>query len=82
MSGFTTLHEQIIDFERAWGTAGGPKIAAIWARFDMSYTRYTQLLQWAIDQPEALEHDAQTVNRLRRLREKRARVRSGGFGAA
>lgn len=59
---FTDLHRRILDFERAWGTSGGPKIAAIWGRFDgMSSTRYYQLLDWAIAQPEALEHDAQTV---------------------
>lgn len=77
MAEFTDVHRQILDLERAYAGSKVPKIPAIWGRFDFSPTRYYQLLDWALEQPEALEYDAQTVRRLLRLREKRAEVRAG-----
>lgn len=76
MAEFTDEHRNLIDFERAWWKYAGAKEAAIRDRFDMSSTRYYQALNWAIDQPQALEHDPMTVRRLRRLREQRAAQRS------
>lgn len=76
MAEFTDEHRDLIDFERTWWKYAGAKEAAIRTRFDLSPTRYYQMLSWAIDQPQALEHDPMTVRRLRRLREQRAAQRS------
>lgn len=83
MSDFTDLHRQIIDFERTIWKYAGAKEAAIRERFDISPTRYYQLLAWAIEQPEAVQHHAPTVHRLRRLRDKRIEARRRGpYGLA
>lgn len=79
MTEFTDLHRDVLDFERTVWKYAGAKEAAIRERFGISATRYYQLLAWAIDQPEALQHHAPTVHRLRRLRDKRADARHGGF---
>lgn len=76
MAEFTDEHRDMIDFERSWWKYAGAKEAEIRERFAVTSTRYYQLLNWAIDQPEALEHDPMTVKRLRRLREQRAARRS------
>lgn len=66
---------QLLDFEReAWQLAI-PKERAIRERFAFSPTRYHQLLNRLIDQPEALAYDPMVVRRLRRLREERRRKR-------
>jgi len=44
--------------------------------FDMSSTRYYQLLNALIDRPEALAHDPMLVKRLRRMRQTRQRART------
>ena len=44
--------------------------------FDMSATRYYQVLNSLIDRPEALAADPMLVKRLRRLRAARQRARS------
>jgi hypothetical protein len=44
--------------------------------FDMSATRYYQVLNALIDRPDALVHDPMLVKRLRRLRAARQRARS------
>ena len=44
--------------------------------FDMSATRYYQVLNALIDRPEALVADPMLVKRLRRLRTTRQRTRS------
>ncbi|WP_231897027.1 DUF3263 domain-containing protein [Mycobacteroides stephanolepidis] len=49
----------------------GAKVEAIRERFDLSPTRYYQLLSAAIDTSEALAIDPLTVNRLLRIRENR-----------
>lgn len=49
----------------------GAKVAAIKERFGVSETVYYQWLNRLLDDPAALAHDPQTVNRLRRLREAR-----------
>lgn len=66
----------ILDFERIWWAAAGPRDQQIRARFDMSTPRYYQVLNALIDTPQALQHDPLLVKRLRRLREKRQRARS------
>jgi len=68
--------EQILDFERHWWKYAGAKEAAVREKFDMSATRYYQVLNALIDKPEALEADPLLVRRLRRLRAARQRQRS------
>lgn len=67
---------EILDFERQWWKYAGAKEQAIREHFDMSSTRYYQLLNQLIDRPEALEHDPMLVKRLRRQRSQRQRQRA------
>lgn len=67
---------KIIDFERQWWKYAGSKESAIKELFDMSPTRYYQVLNALIDSPVALEHDPMLVKRLRRQRATRQRARS------
>jgi hypothetical protein len=66
----------ILSFERQWWKYAGAKEQAIKDLFDMSATRYYQVLNALIDRPEALVHDPMLVKRLRRLRTTRQRTRS------
>jgi hypothetical protein len=68
--------EQILAFERLWWKYAGAKEQAIREQFDMSATRYYQVLNALIDKPEALAADPLLVKRLRRLRAARQRQRS------
>ena len=75
---------EILAFERQWWKYAGAKEQAIRELFDMSATRYYQLLNALIDRPEALVADPMLVKRLRRLRASRQRARSArrlGFEA-
>lgn len=76
MADLTDEHRAILDFERAWWKHAGAKEGEVRARFAMTATRYYQVLNWLLDQPEALEHDPLTVRRLRRLRDQRGTRRS------
>lgn len=67
---------ELLDFERQWWRYSGAKEQAIRELFDVSATRYYQLLNAAIDRPEALAHDPMLVKRLRRMRSARQRARS------
>lgn len=66
----------ILAFERQWWKFAGAKEQAIRDQFQMSATRYYQVLNALIDKPEALIHDPLLVKRLRRLRSSRQRARS------
>ena len=66
---------EILDFERAWWKHAGKKDEAIKERFDMSATRYYQLLNEILENPAALEHDPFLVKRLKRLRTYRQKER-------
>jgi hypothetical protein len=66
----------ILGFERHWWKYAGAKEQAIRDQFQMSATRYYQVLNALIDRPEALAHDPLLVKRLRRLRAARQRARS------
>jgi hypothetical protein len=68
--------EEILEFERQWWKYAGAKETAIRESFDMSATRYYQVLNALIDRPEALAADPLLVRRLRRMRAERQRVRS------
>ncbi len=67
---------EIIAFERQWWKYAGAKEQAIKELFDMSATRYYQVLNGLIDSPVALAHDPMLIKRLRRLRASRQRARS------
>ncbi len=67
---------EILAFERQWWKFAGAKEQAIRDKFQMSATRYYQVLNALIDKPEALAQDPLLVKRLRRLRATRQRNRS------
>jgi Protein of unknown function (DUF3263) len=73
--GLLPRDRDILDFERRWWQQQGPKERAVRERFGFSAARYQQLLNRAIDLPEALAYDPMLVRRLRRLREQRRRRR-------
>src|ERR1700745_1065237 len=67
---------RILAFERRGWRSPGVKEQAIAEVLDMPATRYYQLLNELIDQPEALAFDPVLVKRLRAQRARRERVRS------
>jgi Protein of unknown function (DUF3263) len=67
---------EIIAFERQWWKYAGAKEQAIRELFDMSATRYYQVLNALIDNPAAMEADPMLIKRLHRLRATRQRARS------
>lgn len=74
----TELSEQdraVLAVERRNWSGPGAKERAIRERLGLSPTRYYQLLNALLDDPQALAHDPVTINRLRRLREQRRRRR-------
>ncbi len=76
LTGLTERDREIIAFERQWWKYAGSKETAIKELFDMSSTRYYQVLNALLDHPGALEHDPMLIKRLRRLRASRQRARS------
>jgi hypothetical protein len=74
--GLTRREREILAFERQWWRYAGAKEQAIRELFDMSATRYYQVLNALIDSPAALAADPMLVKRLRRLRATRQRQRS------
>ena len=75
-AGLSQRDRDILEFERHWWKYAGAKEQAVREKFDMSSTRYYQVLNALIDRPEALAHDPLLVRRLRRLRSTRQRQRS------
>lgn len=75
-NGLSRRDLDILAFERQWWKYAGAKEQAIRELFDMSATRYYQLLNILIDRPEALECDPMLVKRLRRMRSQRQRSRA------
>ena len=72
----TEREREVLAFERQWWKYAGAKEQAVRDLFDLSATRYYQLLNALIDRPEALAADPMLVKRLRRLRASRQRTRS------
>jgi hypothetical protein len=68
--------QAVLAFERQWWRYAGAKEQAIRDLFDMSGTRYYQVLNALIDRPEAMRHDPMLVKRLRRMRAARQRARA------
>lgn len=75
-SGLDERARRILDFEREWWRYAGAKEQAVRERFDLSPTRYYQLLNRVIDDEAALAYDPMLVKRLRRLRAARQRQRA------
>ena len=71
----TEREQRILAFERQWWRHAGAKEQAIRDTFQVSATRYYQLLNGLLDNPAALAADPVLVGRLRRLRSTRARSR-------
>ena len=72
----TEREREILSFERQWWRYAGAKEQAVREKFDMSATRYYQVLNALIDRPDALCFDPMLVKRLRRMRAARTRARS------
>ncbi len=68
--------QQILEFERLWWRYQGAKEQAIREKFDMSPTRYYQVLNALLDRPASMAFDPLLVKRMRRLRAARQRARS------
>ena len=82
--GLSRRDRDILGFERQWWQYAGLKEQAIKEIFDLSPTRYYQVLNNVIDNPAALAEDPLLVRRLRRLRATRQKTRSArrlGFDA-
>jgi hypothetical protein len=74
--GLSHREREILAFERQWWKYAGAKEQAIRELFDMSATRYYQILNGLIDRQEALAADPMLIKRLRRLRASRQRARA------
>jgi hypothetical protein len=72
----TDREQAVLAFERQWWKYAGAKEQAIRDLFDMSATRYYQVINALIDRPEAMTFDPMLVKRLRRLRAARQKARS------
>jgi len=74
----STRERAILDFERTWWSLPGPKEVTIRQEFDLSPTRYYQLLSELLDSTDAMQYDPLVVRRLRRVRDRRRRARWEG----
>ena len=74
--GLSDRDRKVLEFERQWWKYAGAKEQAVRELFDMSATRYYQVLNALLDDPEALAFDPMLVKRLRRMRASRQRQRS------
>ena len=72
----TERERAMLDFERQWWRYAGSKEQAVRDLFDMSATRYYQVLNALIDRAEAVDYDPMLVKRLRRMRTSRQRART------
>lgn len=70
----TIRDREFLDFERQWWKYPGSKETAIRELFDLSATRYYQILNALLDSPAALAADPMLVKRLRRTRTGRLRA--------
>ena len=74
--GLTRREREVLAFERQWWKYAGAKEQAIRELFDMSATRYYQVLNGLVDRQDALAADPMLIKRLRRLRAGRQRARA------
>ena len=71
----TQRDRDILDFERSWWSATAPKDVQIRERFELSATRYYQVLGDMLDTDDAMAYDPLVVRRLQRQRDRRRRAR-------
>ena len=74
-SGLSEREHAILAFERQWWKYAGAKEQAIRELFEMSSTRYYQVLNELIENPAAMAHDPILIKRLKRLRMYRQKQR-------
>ena len=72
----TDTERAVLDLESSWFKYAGRKESVIRERFDMSTTRYYQVLRGLLKREEAMAYDPMLVRRLIRQQEARARSRS------
>jgi hypothetical protein len=75
-AGLSERERDILSFERQWWKHPGVKEDSIKSLFDLTPTRYYQILNTLLDHPDALAFDPMLVKRLRRLRSARRHERS------
>ena len=75
MEELSAQDKRILDFERSWWKHAGVKEQAIRDHFEMSATRYYQILNELLEKTAALDYDPILVKRLKRLRVYRQRQR-------
>lgn len=80
MNGLSNRYAEIVAFEAAgrWKHAG-TKTDIVRDRFDISMTRYFQILNHVLDLPAALRFDPTTVRRLTEHRDHVRRLRRTGM---
>ena len=71
----TQRDREILDFERTWWDSPAPKDVQVLERFELSATRYQQLLTVLLEDEAAMAYDPLVVRRLQRQRERRRRAR-------
>ena len=71
----TDRDREILAFEREWWQHVGAKERQIRERFEMSATRYYQILNELLASPAAMREDPMLVRRLQRMRAARQRQR-------
>jgi hypothetical protein len=77
MTDLTDIERKVLEFEHQRWQFAGAKDQAIRETFDLSPTRYGQVLVATLGKPQALEYDAQLVRRLQRqMRARRLALRS------
>lgn len=69
----TERDKAILDFERSWWSQPGTKASEVRERFELSTTRYYELLSEILSDPEASVYDPLLVRRLKRERDRRRR---------
>ncbi len=74
--------KQILDFERTWWQQELSKEAAIKEHFELSTTRYYQLLNELLEDADAMKYDPLVVRRLRKMRDNRRRSKYGENSAS
>ena len=76
VTGLSAREVEVLAFERQWWKYSGAKEKAIRETFEMSSTRYYQVLNQLIDKQEAMQADPMLVKRLRKMRAVRQRNRA------
>lgn len=72
----TERERGILAFERQWWKRSGSKENAVRELFEMSVSRYYQVLNAIVDKPEAYRADPMLIKRLRKVRGSRQRARA------